>query len=170
MMLFDTHVHLEQRVFADDLPAVIERAQNAGVRFMANAATHPDSWDKIMALSARYPAILPCVGIHPMATGTISNTDLDRLEQLAGNSRVSAISEIGLDPNYTDCPLAVQENIFRFQLDLALRFELPICLHIRKLHTRVLEILDEYPVNEWRGIAHCFSSNHSGCAAKSAGC
>ncbi|MCK5739461.1 TatD family hydrolase [bacterium] len=159
MIFFDTHVHLEQLVFADDLPAVIKRAETAGIRFMANAATNPDSWEKILAISARFPAILPCVGIHPMDTRDISETDLSQLEQLAESGRFRAISEIGLDPHYPDCPLEIQEKIFRFQLDLALRHNLPICLHIRKLHTRVLAILDEYPLKHWRGIAHCFSGS-----------
>jgi TatD DNase family protein len=152
-------VHLEQQAFADDLPAVIERAQKAGVRFMANAATNPSSWEKIQAISTLFPEIIPCVGIHPMDTRDISESDLNRLKELAGSGQFRAISEIGLDPNYPHCPLEIQEKIFRFQLDLALQWDLPICLHIRKLHARVLTILDEYTVKQWRGIAHCFSGS-----------
>jgi len=156
--LFDTHIHLDAADFRNDYRQVWERARGAGVLYAANAGGFPDSWEQILALGKQLDRFLPCIGIHPMAVNVAEKHDLKRMRQLLRNEKFYAIAEIGLDPLFKGCPLATQEFFFREQLQIALEFSLPVCLHLRKLHHAALAILDEYQPR-WQGIAHCFSGS-----------
>jgi len=159
MQLFDTHIHLDAEVFADEWEAVWQRAQAAGVQFGANAGAFPPTWEKSLEMHRRFPGILPCIGIHPMVSDRFGSPELDRLQKLLATEKFVAISEIGLDPLFETCPMQKQELLFRRQLELSRQFNLPVCLHIRKAHARVLQFLDAVASGPWRGIAHCFSGS-----------
>jgi TatD DNase family protein len=159
MQLFDTHTHLDAEEFAHDWEPVWQRAREAGVKYAANAGAYPPTWERSLELNRRFPEILPCIGIHPMVIDRFGVAELEKMKTLLETGAFVAISEIGLDPHFTECPLKQQEFFFRAQLELSQKFSLPVCLHIRKAHTRVLEILDEVSPTKWRGIAHCFSGS-----------
>lgn len=159
MQLFDTHVHLDAEAFARDWAAVWQRAQTAGVKFGANAGAFPPTWEKSLEMQQRFSGILPCIGIHPMVVDRFGSAELDRMHKLLETGKFVAISEIGLDPVFDACPISKQEAFFRVQLEISREFNLPVCLHIRKAHSRVLQILDAIASDSWQGIAHCFSGS-----------
>jgi len=159
MFFFDTHLHLDALEFRDDYAEVWQQAQQQGVVYAANAGAYPQNWDFILELATRLDNLLPCIGIHPMVVNEVQSTDLDRMRTHLKAGRFVAIGEIGLDPVFKECPLDRQEALFRHQLELGLEFNLPLCLHIRHLHQRVIQILDSYSKQSWHGIAHCFSGS-----------
>ena len=75
---------------------------------------------------------------------------------LAGEQRVVALGEMGLDFYRNLSPYRVQEQVFRQQLELALELQMPVVIHDRDAHDETMEILKEFP-----GLAgvvmHCFS-------------
>ena len=62
-MLTDTHTHLADPILAQQLPEVLQQAQQAAVTRFIVPATHAADWQAVLALSA--PHILPALGIHP---------------------------------------------------------------------------------------------------------
>lgn len=74
-------------------------------------------------------------------------------------SRLVAVGETGLDFYYSFAPAERQEEVFRFQLDLAREVGLPVVIHARQSEARVCEVLSEYPDLAGRVVFHCFSAD-----------
>ena len=99
------------------------------------------------------------VGIHPHDAGKGDATALAEIERLAGEPRVVAVGEIGLDYFRDLSPREDQERVFRALLGLARRLGKPVVVHCRDAHEDVLRILGEERVAEVGGIMHCFSGD-----------
>ena len=97
----DAHTHLDQyEQFApDEIPAILERAQDAGVGRILLAGTTVESTARCIALADAHPMFYAGVGIHPMhARDPVDDAMYARLETLArDNPRVVCVSEVGLD-------------------------------------------------------------------------
>ena len=124
-MLVDTHAHLMDTAFANDLPAVLERAAAAGVVAMVCVGYDEQSSVAAVALAERYPQIVAAVGIHPNSSGAARPGAFERIDELAQHPRVVGIGETGLDNYRKRTPPAVQREWFQQHLDLAARLDLP---------------------------------------------
>lgn len=159
-MLFDTHAHLHFPEFADDLPAVLERARGAGVGWVLTIGTSAEGSRDAVALAEREPDLYAAVGIHPHDAAEADEAAFDELRRLAESSaKVVAIGEIGLDFFRNLSPRDVQARVFRRQLDLARRVRKPVLIHCREAHAETLQILRDAGVGEVGGIMHCFSGD-----------
>ena len=157
--LFDTHAHLHFPDFAEDLPAVLERARAAGVaRFLTIGTDVPTSHAAI-AMAGREADVWASVGIHPHDAAEADAAACAEIERLAGAPRVVAIGEIGLDLFRNLSPRDAQERTLRRMLDLAHRVRKPVLIHCRDAHEETLAILGEKRVGEVGGIMHCFSGD-----------
>ena len=67
-----------------------------------------------------------------------------------------AIGEIGLDYHYNDENKDEQKEYFIKQLDLALKYDLPVIIHIREAMQECFDILK---TRKNKGIIHCFSGS-----------
>jgi TatD DNase family protein len=157
--LFDTHAHLHVPEFADDLPAVLERARAAGVQRMVTIGTDVATTTAALALAARLDGVWATAGIHPHDAGDADETAFADIERLARDARVVAIGEIGLDFFRNLSPREAQERTFRRLLDLARRLGKPAVMHCRDAHAETLAVLAEERVHEVGGIMHCFSGD-----------
>ncbi|MGQ9558691.1 MAG: TatD family hydrolase [Desulfurispora sp.] len=158
-MLIDTHAHLDDRKFAADLPAVLQRARQAGVVRIINAAYDLPSCRRAVALAEEHTMIYALVGIHPHDAGRLPADYLQQLAELAGHKKVLAIGEIGLDYYRDLSPRPVQQQVFRQQLDLARQLDLPVVIHDRDAHGDILSILKNDGVPRRGGVMHCFSGS-----------
>ncbi|MBI2154973.1 MAG: TatD family hydrolase [Candidatus Rokubacteria bacterium] len=159
-MLFDTHAHLHFPEFADDLPAVLERARGVGVRWMLTIGTSVEGSQAALTLAEREPDLYAAVGIHPHDAAEADEAAFEELRRLAeASDRVVAIGEIGLDFFRNLSPRDVQAEVFRRQLDLARRVRKPVLIHCREAHAETLEILRVEGVPVAGGIMHCFSGD-----------
>ena len=159
MRLFDSHCHLDDRSFEEDMEDVIHRAQAIGVSAMMIVGAGFASSKRAISLAESRPGFYASVGLHPHDAKSGSEEGLDRLVHLSRTPVVKAWGEIGLDFNRMYSPRKDQERWFRRQLDCALDQDLPIILHERDSNGRLLEILDEYSKAELTGVVHCFSGN-----------
>jgi TatD DNase family protein len=166
IMLVDTHAHLMDTAFANDLPAVLERAAAAGVvAFVCVGYDEPSSVAAV-ALAEQYPQIVATVGIHPNSSGAARPGAFERIEQLAQHPRVVGIGETGLDNYRKRTPPAVQQAWFRRHLDLAARLDLPVIVHNREADAEVGPILVDWSrETDGRGVLHCFSGDDAMLAA-----
>jgi TatD DNase family protein len=156
--LFDTHAHLHFPEFAADLAAVLDRARAAGVRRMLTIGTEVASSHAAIAMAQRLPDVWAAVGVHPHDAAEADDAALAEIERLAGEPRVVAIGEIGLDYFRDLSPRPAQADVFRKLLALARRVGKPVLVHCRDAHADVLGILEDARLPRG-GIMHCFSGD-----------
>ena len=156
-MFVDTHCHLDASLLAEKLPAMLARAEEAGVTRFIVPGIAPGGWHRIMALAEQDHRIFAAPGIHPLAAAEMSVEALELLEHLAASSR--AIGEIGLDYGYNHVPRELQRSVFRAQLFLALRLEIPVIIHCRRAFADLVTLLREVHRHSLRGVMHAFSGS-----------
>jgi TatD DNase family protein len=157
--LFDTHAHLHFPDFDADRDAMLARAREAGVRRMLTIGTEVPTSRAAIALAAREPDVWAAVGVHPHDAAETDEAALGEVERLAGEPRVVAVGEIGLDFFRDLSPRDVQERVFRRLVAHARRLRKPVVVHCRDAHAETLAILAEERVGEVGGIMHCFSGD-----------
>jgi TatD DNase family protein len=155
--VIDSHAHLTYKAYRKDLGAVLQRAREAGVTAIVNASFDLSSSEAGVRIAEEHENIYVGVGVHPHDAKTLDLDALARLEELAENSRVVAIGEIGLDFYRDLSPRRTQEDAFRLQIGLARDLDLPIIIHDRDAHQRTMQILKDERVS--RGVLHCFSGD-----------
>lgn len=155
--MIDSHAHLTMKQYRRDLPSVLKRARQAGVTAVITVGVDLASSIDGVALAEVSEDVFAAVGVHPHDARMLDQATLERLEELAGNAKVVAIGEIGLDFYRDLSPRHVQERAFRKQIALARKHELPIIVHDREAHRRTIEILRDERVE--RGVLHCFSGD-----------
>lgn len=174
-MFIDTHAHLFYPDFKDDVDEVLQRAIDAGVKFVVVPGTNVETSKQAIALAERYPAVYACVGIHPLDMANADGTSLEEIEKLSEHTKVVAIGEIGLDYYYDTTPKEKQRRMYRAQIEIAIRRNLPIVVHTRDSMDDAVAIVEEMIAeNEyWRsqqatpnsrflaskGVFHCFSGD-----------
>jgi TatD DNase family protein len=159
--LVDTHAHLDDEQFCDDLPAVLARAATAGVRRVVTIATVAASSAACVALAAKHSMLLATVGIQPNQVAQEEADAWDKVVGLVTHQRVVAVGETGLDRHWDYTPFPQQEDFFGRQLQLARRHKLPVVIHCREAEADLVRLLGEDyerhgPV---RGVMHSFTGD-----------
>ncbi|MEI3613535.1 TatD family hydrolase [Pseudogracilibacillus sp. SO30301A] len=158
-MLFDTHVHLNARQFKEDVEEVIARAHNKGVKQMVVVGFDNETIPLAIDIAEKHANIYAAVGWHPVDAIDYKEEHLSMLEKLSDHEKVVALGEMGLDYHWDTSPKDVQENVFRKQIQLARRVNMPIIIHNREATSDVIHILQEENAKDIGGIMHCFSGN-----------
>ncbi|PLS15108.1 hydrolase TatD [Bacillus sp. M6-12] len=158
-MLFDTHAHLNAQQYEEDLEQVIERARKEGVSNIVVVGFDQPTITSAMELTEKYEFIYACVGWHPVDAIDMTDDDLKWIEDLASHPKVVAIGEMGLDYHWDKSPKEIQKEVFRKQIRLAKKVNLPIMIHNREATADIVEILKEENAAEVGGIMHCFSGS-----------
>lgn len=154
--IVDTHAHLDAPQFDGDLPAVLHRAEKAGVARMICVATDRASADRCPALARRYPGrIWPTAGIHPNSWSDAARGDFEHVQGLARNPLTVAVGETGLDFHHEHTPRAEQVRAFERHVELALAVGKPVIVHARNSDDEVLDVLRSAG-DGLRGVRHCF--------------
>jgi TatD DNase family protein len=153
MALIDIGANLTHPAFRDDLEDVLTRARAAGVSIVVTGTTLAES-EQAIALAESH-ALYATAGVHPHHARDFTPQTISQLKELAGQPRVVAIGECGLDFNRNYSPHPDQEKCFVAQLELGLELGKPLFLHSRDAHPRFAEILKTHKVQ--RAVAHCFT-------------
>lgn len=156
-MLFDTHVHLDEDAFVQDVDEVIARAVASGVTSMLAVATTLESSRATIALASRVSNVFASVGIHPNYAALAKPGDWEAVEELATSPKVIAIGETGLDRYWDHTPFDVQLDYFRRQIELAKQHDLPFIVHCRDAEADVVSALRAAAgAGQLKGIMHSF--------------
>ena len=160
MRLIDTHAHLYDERYDEDRAAMIARAAEAGVAQIISMGDTMAASAQVVADAERYPALYAAVGIHPESAAPLTEADRAQLLVWARHPKVVAIGEIGLDYYWVKdaAQRAVQQGLFRAQLDVARAAGLPVCIHDRDAHGDTLAILQEVG-RDLTGVLHCYSGS-----------
>lgn len=174
-MYIDSHAHLYEAEFSEDLGEVIARARGAGVDAIVVPGTTVETSRQAVRLAEAHDGLYACVGYHPHDASKATPEALAEISRLADDPSVVAIGEIGLDYHYTFSPRETQVEVFRAQLELAAAKDLPVVVHTRESIDEavaiVLDVVARHP--QWRasranphsilapprGVFHCFTGN-----------
>lgn len=162
--MIDTHCHLNFESYDEDLPAVLERATQAGVTRVLNPAIDVPSSQIVTSLVKTYPQVYAAVGIHPNSSADFAPAMLDEITNLAANPKIVAIGEIGLDYYRDYSSRERQIEAFEAQLALAARLKLPVIIHNRDASEDVIAILETWvntlpaEIKDRPGVLHSFSA------------
>lgn len=171
MALVDTHTHLESFARAGTLPAVLGRAQEAGVETMITIGTSPDDWSLYRAIAREHPGFVRyTVGIHPCAV----EADWEKAQtQVEGFWRAEAphpvaLGEIGLDRFHLPKDAAKAAEIFGWQqaafaegLKAAKGLGCPVVVHSRGAFAECVEMIDASGVDWTKVVFHCFTEGEA---------
>lgn len=158
-MFIDTHVHLNADQYEEDLQQVIERALEAKVEKMVVVGFDRKTIERAMQLIDDYEFLYAVIGWHPVDAIDCTEEDLKWIEELASHPKVVAIGETGLDYYWDKSPKEVQQQLFRKQIRLAQKLNLPIVIHNREATGDVVQILREENAASIGGVMHCFSGS-----------
>jgi TatD DNase family protein len=167
----DSHAHLTSKDFAGDREAVISRAIDAGVAYIVNPAVDVADSYRAIELAEKHASVFACVGVHPHQASHADEKALSIIEELSAHPKVVAIGEIGLDYFYDFAPKDVQQRVFRHQIEIAQRHNLPVVIHTRESIDDTVRIVGEgitllpswrtrgHDLPGARGVFHCFSGD-----------
>jgi len=157
--MIDTHCHLTHVKFADDADDAIARARAAGVTACVTIGTGVDDGIRARELARRHAGVVfATVGLDPFsshAAGAAFEGAYEALDTILEEGGFVAVGEIGLDYHYDLDPRKVQAERFERQLDLAVRLDLPVVIHVREAHDDMAAILKGHSRNV--GVIHSFT-------------
>lgn len=161
MKFVDTHAHLADESFAENLTAIIERARRIGVEKMICVGTTRESSRNAIEIAERFPDIVyPTVGIHPNHAHEASDEDWATIVDWSQRFPVVALGETGLDRHWKDCPWPVQVENFHRHWSQSRVTGLPVIVHSRDCDDEMVEQLDTAANGgELRGVMHAFSGS-----------
>jgi TatD DNase family protein len=158
-MLLDTHAHLDFPELSGDFPGVLNRARENGIYEIITIGIDIPSSQKAIEIAQGCAKIFATVGIHPHGAARLDANTLETLRKLAGEKKVVAIGEIGLDYFRNYQPRDIQGECLRQQLRLACEVNLPVVFHIRDAFNDFFEIVQDY-IDDLKGLVlHCFSGD-----------
>lgn len=162
-MLIDTHCHLTDERLANQIDEVLARAKDAGVMKIIAPSTSLDDARKVVEITGKYDEVFGLVGVHPENVDElrITNYELwEEIRKLVDNSnKIVGIGEIGLD-NYSrnQEKMKRQIEVFREQLELAVKLGLPVAIHMRDAEEEMREVITSSGVLP-RGQFHCWDGS-----------
>lgn len=150
-VLIDSHIHLAEPEYREDLDTLLQDAQNIGVSHCIVPATSRASWKSVLELAQKHSQILPSLGLQPHDAIEYDSELVPELEKHC--SEIVAIGEIGLDFHYDLSPHSIQIECFQSQLYLAKERHLPVILHCRDSEEEFLQSLNDVGISS--GVVHC---------------
>jgi len=158
LTLVDSHCHIDMPGFDEDRDAVVARARDAGVERMLLVGCADAEAGHRRALEVAEALGQPCsAGAHPHDARLAGPALWDEIRGLAGEGRICAVGEIGLDFHYDHSPRDVQRSVFREQVRLARDLGLPVIVHTREADAETADILEGEGAAEVGGVIHCFT-------------
>lgn len=150
-MFTDTHCHIFKEYY-EDIDLIINNAKEANINRIIVASDNQDTAHEVLELVNKYDNVYGCIGLHP--ENIDEEFDYSIFENLP--DKIIAIGEIGLDYYYTKDNKEKQIEIFRKQLEIAEKLNLPVVVHSREATQDTIDILKDYKV---KGIIHSFSGS-----------
>jgi len=157
MELVDSHCHLADHIISNkEVKRLIEADFN--LAFCVLQGANIERSREVIHFAKTCNKAYACVGLHPEDANLFSPETISLLAGLARDEKVIGIGEIGLDYHYAGFDATLQKRILLDQLNLAVKLELPVCIHCRDAAGDLYKILKTRKKNIELGVViHCFS-------------
>ncbi len=161
MTITDTHTHLYSESFEEDRREMINRALDANITRFFIPAIDSAYIEDMYALEKEFPEnIFLMAGLHPTHVKENFREELDIVEKQLNEKKFYAVGETGVDLYWDKSTLKIQQEAFRYQIQLAKKHQLPIVIHCRDAFDEVFEVLEQEKGQGLFGIFHCFTGTH----------
>jgi len=159
--MIDSHAHLEQEDYSEDLDSVIKRCKEAGLIAIVTSSANPKDFEKTMKIAEDNPGfVFPAIGIHPEYIKELSIKEIDdQIVKIKENAdKIYAIGEVGLDYHWIaeEEYRKQQQQLFRRMIQLAKELKKPLVIHSRKAMEDTIQILEEEKAE--KVMMHMFGS------------
>ncbi len=162
-MIIDTHIHLDDSRYDNDLDDVIQRAYQGDVKRFIIPGADPSTLEKAIHIAHQYEDVYFGVGVHPYDKDALKEYDLTHY---ITDHKCVAVGECGLDyfrlegtPEQKEEEKKVQKEVFIQQINLAKQYDKPLIVHIRDASHDAKEILLQHADEKLRGVLHCFNAD-----------
>lgn len=159
MEIYDSHTHLNDEPFFDDVPAFLARAQHYQVTEMNIVGSNQLLNQRALELAHRYYQLHAVIGWHPEEFSDYQAATLDKLVNQLADPAVVAVGEIGLDYYWDQDHHELQKQMLLDQISLAQQFHLPIVIHCREALAELYDILKMIDISAIGGVMHSFSGD-----------
>ena len=163
MQLIDTHTHLDFPDFDADRSELLTRSRHLGVARLVVLGVYRDNWQRLWDLCQQEVGLFAAFGLHPVYLGQHRPEHLAELrgwlQRLAGEEKLCAVGEFGLDYYLETLDREQQQALFEAQLQLAIESELPALLHVRRAHAATIATLKRFRPPRG-GIVHAFAGSY----------
>ena len=161
MIFTDTHTHIYSEAFEEDQATVMQRAFANGLARFFVPAIDASYTAEMKRVKEAYPdKVFLMAGLHPTHVKENYKAELNHVATELDTYNYVAVGEIGIDLYWDKSTLGIQQEAFRYQIQLAKKHNLPIVIHCRDAFDAVFEILEEEKGEDLYGIFHCFTGTH----------
>lgn len=161
-MLIDTHSHIYSEDFIHDRDEALQRAYDKGIKKIILPNIDSGSIKHMLDLSNAYPHLcFPLMGLHPTSVDEDYKEELQAIEYWLEKHKFYGIGEIGIDLYWDKKFIEEQKDAFRYQIQLAKKYALPLVIHVRNSFDETYEILKGEQDGSLKGIFHCFSGDEA---------
>lgn len=156
-MYFDTHVHLNSDQLFENLDGFIHHALENGVENMMVVGYDLPSSKRAVEIASAYDFIYAAVGIGPNDCLNTTDEDLRQIDMMLTHEKVVALGEVGLDYYWDEVTKSKQQEVFRKQIELSKKHNVPLVIHSRDALSDTYELLK---AGQHYGIMHCYSGSY----------
>ena len=156
MNWLDSHCHINDEAFKDDLDEVLARMVENDVLEAMIISSHVEDFEYALRIDSDQIAFKRSLGVYP---GDVNETDektFERFKEFFADERCQAIGEIGLDYHWDKENKERQKGFFLSQIEIARKLDKPIIVHSRDAIQDTYDILKDAGV---RGVMHCYSDS-----------
>ena len=158
MALIDTHAHIYEAQFQNDVALLIQQLQEAGVSCVLMPNVDANSIGSLVAMAALHSGFKIMLGLHPTYVKEDFKSQLAIIEAAIPIHDVKGIGEIGLDFFWDTAFASQQKMAFEMQLGWAVARGLPVSIHSRNATTDCINMVSRFG-GKVRGVFHCFSGS-----------
>lgn len=162
-MIIDTHIHLDDNRYDNDLNEVLDRARESGVERFIIPGADPKTLDKAVRIASQYDDVYFAIGVHPYDMSLFKGLDFAKYIH---HKKCVAIGECGLDyyrlegsDEEKELEKQRQKEVFVAQIELAKKYKKPLIVHIRDASRDSKELLLKHNALEVGGVLHCYNAD-----------
>ncbi len=160
MRFIDSHSHIYDTGFHEDMDAVMVAAKSVGIEKIYMPGIDSTCIDDMMGMETKYPGFcIPMMGLHPCYVKENYQEELAIVEGWLTKRKFAAIGEIGLDYYWDKTFAREQQFVFEQQMQWGLDYGLPINIHTRNAMGEAIEMVKPFAKKGLKGIFHCFSGS-----------
>ena len=157
--MIDSHCHLDHEPLLSDLPNVLQRSRDVGIKKLLTISTSFESFSRVKELVNRDEMIYGTIGIHPHESSTNIITAKEIIDNLSDNKKIIGIGETGLDFYYNNSEKDKQISSFKEHIEASIKTKIPLIVHSRNAENETFEILNEYKNEQIKILMHCFTGS-----------
>ena len=159
-IIVDSHCHLDFPDFEGEIPDLVARANDAGVKRMVTICTKLKNEPSVRKIAEEHEAVYYAAGTHPMSAASEPLASVNQLIEISQHPKMVGIGETGLDYHYTAESAEIQKTSLKIHIEAARETDLPLIIHSRAADEDMAAILkDEFKKGQYKCVMHCFSSS-----------